>query len=188
MQDWEKKEFNPTPVSIAFTDVHRYQRKPGWCGVACARMIMRAAGINSSQEEIAEEIYDPDLGTSHRELVKFLLEKFGRVVKQSGSSFKKIHELMSDGYLVIVNWMDDLPTEENDPPEGHYSLVSEIDLVRQKIRLLDPSNATRADGKTKRYGMDFTEFEERWYDYVDLEETQIIRGWLLAVDPESRLL
>ena len=42
---------------INWEKLHRFQKKPGWCGPAVIQMVLLAAGIKKTQKEIVKAVY-----------------------------------------------------------------------------------------------------------------------------------
>ena len=159
--------------------VLRFQEKPGWCGPAVIQMALLSAGIKKTQKEIAKDVYHEWWGTGQNITLAYLSRFFKLVNFKINGTISDINYHLKKGHLVIIDWWDDL---DGDDPDGHYSLVVEYDKKEKNLTLLDPYNAR--DGIWK---MDVKELNDRWYDFLDVHGNTWVDGWMLWVDPSSKI-
>ena len=79
----------------------------------------------------------------------------------------------------MVNWWDDL--DKDDTEDGHYSLVLDFDKKGGKLTLADPSLGRGI------WKINAKEFNKRWYDSLDTRGNKWVSGWMLWVDPKSKI-
>ncbi|OGM32050.1 hypothetical protein A3D01_02930 [Candidatus Woesebacteria bacterium RIFCSPHIGHO2_02_FULL_39_13] len=158
--------------------IHRFQKKPGWCGPAVLQMMFLASGIKKSQTAIAQAVYKPWWGTDQQIIIAYLSKYFDKLSFKSNATIKDIKKKLKSGYLVLVDWWDDF---DADDPDGHYTLIISYDTKSKKIKMADPSNEREGI-----WNMDKDEFEKRWYDSLDTDGRKWINGWMLWVDPTSK--
>ena len=158
---------------------HKYQEQEGWCGVGVVQMaILAGAGVYVAQKEIAKDIFIPWWGTPQQLMLAYLSRYFEKVNYKHGSTIRDISFHLDKGHICIVNFWDNfLDGEEGD---GHYSIVA----VCKKgfITLIDPSQEREGiwTMATKR-------FNPHWYDTIETQDKLYVEGWLLWVNPESRI-
>ena len=185
-RDFSRASGNPlspthmtTPPFIKWQKFHKFQEKPGWCGPAVIQMILAAAGIEKSQTEIAKNVYKQWWGTPQQIIMAYLSKFFKTVNYKQNATFKDISFHLKKGNFIIVNWWDDLDINY---PGGHYSIVGGYDGRKKTITLVDPSNTRQ--GIWERNSL---EFNRKWYDTLDVHDRTWIEGWMLWVDPKSKI-
>ncbi len=164
---------------ISWKALHRFQKKPGWCGPAVIQMVLLAVGIKKTQKQIAKAVYKAWWGTD-QQLMQAYLSKFFKIVNhKNGAIFADIEQHLNKGNIVVVDWMDDLDDGE---PGGHYSIVADYDKKAKMLTLADPSNAREGI-----WHISNKDFNKRWYDTLDLHNRTWVDGWMLWVDPKSKI-
>lgn len=142
-------------------------------------MTLASGRIKIPQAKIAKEVLLPWWGTTHDSIYAYLSRYFKNLNFKSDSKISDIEYYLKKGHTVIVNWWDNLDPEDEE--DGHYSLALLVDRKRGKLTLADPSG-TRGIWK-----IDIKDFNDRWYDYLDVHGKKWVNGWLLWVDPKSRI-
>ena len=165
IQDWKK--------------YHRFQKRPGWCGPAVIQIILAKCGMRKSQAEISRDVYKNWWGTSQQMILAYLSRFFKLVNFKDNATFSDISHHLEKGNLIIVNWWDDF--DENDPG-GHYSVVVDYDSKLGALILADPSNE-----RPGIWTISENEFRPKWYDTLDVRDKKWIKGWMLWVDPKSKI-
>jgi ABC-type bacteriocin/lantibiotic exporter with double-glycine peptidase domain len=160
--------------------LHRYQKKPGWCGPAVIQMILLAVGINKSQESIEKDVNLSWWGTTEDITIAYLSQYFTSLGYKNNSTLRDITSHINKGNIVILDWWDDLSQGE---PDGHYSIAASFDSKSKRLTLVDPS-AIRRGVWSLKYG----EFKKRWYGYLDVNRKLILNRFLIWVDPQSKIL
>ena len=158
---------------------HRFQKRPGWCGPAVIQMILAKCGMRKPQAEISRDVYKNWWGTSQQMILAYLSRFFKLVNFKDNATFSDISHHLEKGNLIIVNWWDDF--DENDPG-GHYSVVVDYDSRLVALILADPSNE-----RPGIWTISENEFRPKWYDTLDIRDTKWIKGWMLWVDPKSKI-
>lgn len=158
---------------------HRFQEKEGWCGPAVIQMILGFCGIEKNQTEIAKDVYLPWWGTNQQILVAYLSKFFSKIGFFESANFDNISEHLNRGHLIIVDWWDDF-TKKGEG--GHYSIVGDFDPNTKKLTFIDPSNE-----RGGIWTLSSDEFKSKWYDTLDVHDKIRIEGWMLWVDPESKI-
>jgi hypothetical protein len=162
---------------IDWKKIHRFEEKRGWCGPATIQMILAAAGIEKPQEEIAKFVDLDWWGTTQNITVAYLSKFFDNLGFEQDASVKDIENHLKKGHLVIVDWWDNL---DEGKPEGHYSLAGGIDREKKTITLVDPYPQRKGI-----WEMSIREFEDRWFDTLDVRDRIRINSFLIWVDPSS---
>ena len=157
----------------------KFQEKPGWCGPAVLQMVLARAGIKKSQGEIAKDVYKKWWGTPQQMILAYLSRFFKIVNFKQNASLKDVSFHIKKGNFVILNWWDDF--DENNPG-GHYSLAADYDSKLRALTLVDPSNERQGI-----WTISDTEFRQKWYDTLDVHDRTWIEGWMLWVDPQSKI-
>ena len=155
------------------------QRGIYWCGVATIRMIFSATGINVSQEEIAKQVLIPWWGVS-RDVMLAYFSKYFKIVNFKNGTLKDISYHLKKKNIVVVDWWDDLI--ECDFDNGHYTVVVDYNGSARTITLADSS-----EGMGLR-NIPTKKFLSKWYDYLDLNNRLYDTGWMLWIDPKSRIV
>lgn len=156
----------------------RFQEKPGWCGPAVIQMTLLASGISKTQKEIAKDVYKDWWGTTQQIMLAYLSRFFKIVNYKQDAAFKDISFHLKNGHIVILDWWDDIDKEDEEG--GHYSIVS--DYRSGTLTLVDPSNARNGIWTIKGI-----EFNKKWYDTLDVHDRTWVEGWMLWVDPASKI-
>lgn len=156
--------------------IYHPQKKSGWCGPAVIQMALASAGIKKTQKEIAKAVYQAWWGTTNHTIIAYLSHFFLNYGSKAQANIKELQTHLKNKHTIIVNWWDDI--DESSPPDGHYSLVLDINRQKREITLADPSK-DRGIWKLK-----IKDFEEKWYDYLDAQKKKIVRNWFLWFDPK----
>lgn len=160
-----------------YQHLFRYQQKSGWCGPAVIQMAMLSAGIKKTQSAIAREVYQKWWGTNQQTIYAYLSQYFKKLGFKENSTLRNITYHLTQKHFVIVNWWDNLTPDEGE--DGHYSVIFAYDSKSKLITLGDPS-AGRGIWQMKA-----ADFNNRWYDSLDVHGKKWISGWLLWLDPKS---
>jgi hypothetical protein len=165
-------------------EAFRHQKGPGYCGVACAKILVQAGlgrELSETEEKEIDRYHNPAAGLTHENFELLLKNYFESVALETEASFDRLVELVEDGYYVVINWWDQRGGEEE--ADGHYSVVGSIDLENREILLYDPSNEPHPDGRLGIYPMKEAKLDEIWYDKKS--DGSICRRWLIAVQKDS---
>ena len=162
--DWEKH--------------HRFQEKEGYCGVAVIQSILAIAGIDKTQDEIAKDVYLKFWGVSQQIMLAYLGKYYKTVNYRHNSRSGDISFHLKKNHAIVLNWWDGESEIEGD---GHYSIVSDYDTKNRVLSLVDPSNERDGFWKIK-----YSEFKNKWFDTITLDNKLWIGGWMLWVDPISK--
>ncbi|MEK7498133.1 MAG: C39 family peptidase [Patescibacteria group bacterium] len=163
-----------------WTKLHKFQKKPGWCGPAVLQMVFAAAGIRKTQRELAKAVYKEWWG-SHTALMFAYLTRFFKTVNyKANGTFSDIEEHLAAGHIVIVDWWDNL--DVNGGESGHYSIVIDYKKSKGILTLADPTNERKGI-----WEISTKEFNPRWYDTLDVHGKKWTDGWMLWVDPDSKI-
>jgi hypothetical protein len=160
---------------------HKFQEKMGWCGPAVIQMALLACGINKSQNEIAKDVYKDWWGTAQQLILAYISRFFKIVNYKQDATLKDVSYHLKKGHIVILDWWDDIDTE--DSGGGHYSIAADYDYKLRALTLVDPTHArpgiwTIAD----------KEFNKKWYDTLDVHDRTWLEGWMLWIDPASKIV
>jgi len=158
---------------------HRFQEKPGWCGPTVIQMVLAKAGIRKSQKEIAKYVYKSWWGTPQQMILAYLSRFFKIVNYKHDAAFKDISLHLKKGNIVVLDWWDDF---EKDSAGGHYSIAADYDSKLRALTLVDPSN-----DRPGMWTVSDKEFRPKWYDTLDVHNRTWIEGWMLWVDPKSKI-
>ncbi len=169
------------PISVNEWNKHlRFQEKPGWCGPAVIQMVLLVCGIKKTQAEIARQVYKDWWGTTQHIMLAYLSKFFKVVNYKHNATFKDLSLHLKKGHIVILNWWDDI--DKDGEPGGHYSIAVDYDYKLRALTLCDPSNS-----RPGIWTISDREFRERWYDTLDIHNRTRIEGWMLWVDPASKI-
>jgi ABC-type bacteriocin/lantibiotic exporter with double-glycine peptidase domain len=157
----------------------KFQKQSGWCGPAVVQMVLSYNGIKKRQKTIAEAIYKHWWGTGHGLMIAYLSKFFKVVNFKNNATITDVRRHLDKANIVIVNWWDDFSKNEAD---GHYSIIIDYDSKNKLITLADPSRTRKGIWKIKS-----KEFNSKWYDYLDIHGRTWTDGWMLWVDPKSKI-
>jgi ABC-type bacteriocin/lantibiotic exporter with double-glycine peptidase domain len=160
--------------------IHRFQEKPGWCGPAVIQMALGACRIEKTQAEIAKDVYKAWWGTSQQLILAYLSRFFKIVNYKHDGTMKDVSFHLKKGHIVILNWWDDI--DKDDVGGGHYSIVADYDYKLKGLTLADPAN-----GRPGIWTISDKEFNKKWYDTLDVHDRTWIEGWMLWIDPASKI-
>ena len=160
--------------------VHKFQEKSGWCGPAVIQIALLACGINKTQNEIANEVYKEWWGTTQQIILAYLSQFFKIVNYKHNATLKDVSFHLKKGHIVILNWWDDIDKE--DVGGGHYSIAADYDYKLKGLTLVDPAN-----GRPGVWTISGKEFDKKWYDTLDVHDRTWIEGWMLWIDPASKI-
>jgi hypothetical protein len=164
---------------IDWKKYHKFQKKPGWCGPAVIQTILASCGIRKTQSEIAKAVYKDWWGTDQQLMMAYLSKFFKVVNYKLNAVFSDIDYHLQKGNIVVVDWMDDFDDGE---PGGHYSIVGSYDSKAKMLTLVDPSNV-----RPGTWNVSAKDFNLRWYDTLDVHNRTWVDGWMLWVDPKSKI-
>ena len=142
-------------------------------------MTLDAVDISVSQEQIAKDIYIPWWGVGHQIMLAYLSRYFKKVNYKHNATIRDISFHLSKNHILIVNFWDDFLDGEG-IGDGHYSVVSEC--KKGIITLIDPSN--ERDGV---WSISTKKFRAHWYDTIETQDRLYVEGWLLWIDPMSKI-
>lgn len=143
-------------------------------------MVLLAAGIKKSQKEIAKDTYQPWWGTNHLTIMGYLSQFFKIVNYKHNAKLTDIKSHLQKKHLVIVNWWDDF--NKDDEEGGHYSVAVNYDTKTKILTLADPTSE-----RSGIWEIEGKEFNKRWYDTLDMHNRTWVEGWMLWVDPKSKV-
>lgn len=158
--------------------IHRFQEKKGWCGPAVIQMVLSACGIKLTQGEISRDVYKSWWGTTPQMMLAYLSRFFKIVNYKRNSKISDISYHLNKDHIVVVDWWDDLDVE----PDGHYSVVVDYDKKTKEVLLADPSRSRKGIWK-----INAKEFNSKWWDTLDIHGRTWIDGWMLWIDPSSKI-
>ncbi|OGM15022.1 hypothetical protein A3D84_02000 [Candidatus Woesebacteria bacterium RIFCSPHIGHO2_02_FULL_42_20] len=159
--------------------IFRWQQKSDWCGPAVIQMVLAAGGIRATQAKIAKDVFLPWWGVTQQAIYAYLSKYFKSLNFKSNGTIADLTKRLKEGKVIIVNWWDDL--EGLDDEDGHYTLLLDVDKKNKKVVLADPSEGRGI------WKMDIKKFRNHWYDSLDLHRKKWVEGWMLWVDPESKI-
>ncbi len=158
---------------------HRFQKRPGWCGPAVIQMVLAKTGIRKTQKVIARYVYKEWWGTAQQMILAYLSKFFKIVNYKHDASFTDVSFHLNKGNIVVLNWWDDFDENEQG---GHYSIAASYDSKLGALTLVDPSNE-----RPGIWTISENEFREKWYDSLDVHDRTWVEGWMLWVDPGSKI-
>jgi hypothetical protein len=143
-------------------------------------MALLACGIRKTQKTIARQVYKDWWGTTQQIMLAYFSKYFKIVNYKQNATFKDVSVHLNMGHIVILNWWDDI--DKDDEPGGHYSIAISYDHKLRAVTLADPSN-----GRPGIWTVSDTEFNKKWYDTLDVQDRTWIEGWMLWIDPASKI-
>jgi hypothetical protein len=166
-------------TSASWKKYHRFQEKPGWCGPAVIQMVLLKCGIKKTQGEISRDVYKNWWGTPQQMILAYLSRFFKIVNYKQNATLKDVSFHLNKGNIVILDWWDDF---EEDSAGGHYSIAINYDSKLRALTLADPSN-----DRPGIWTVADKEFNLKWYDTLDVHDRTWIEGWMLWIDPKSKI-
>lgn len=155
------------------------RQQDGWCGPAVIQTVLVAGGIAKTQQEIYRDVQLPWWGTARDVMFAYFSRFFSSVFMKEQATIEDLAACLASRRVVVVEWWDDLNDDPNDPPDGHYSVVSSVNRNDGTLTLVDPSYRGI-------WEMGIADFEARWYDYLDVNHQHRAERWMLCVDLSSK--
>ena len=158
------------------------QKKAGFCGPVCLKMVMDFYKVVIPEAEINKAsgaTFDRKL--SGAKMAK-AARKFGfDVFSKENATMVDLERFIKDGKPVIVRWfLDDVE------PDGHYSVV--VDVGKKEVVLADPI-IKKILIYTRRRKMSVRNFMKVWFDYkgeyLNKPSDMIIR-WMMVMTPKKK--
>ena len=148
--------------------------------MACVQMaILAGTGVLVPQNEIAKDIYLDWWGSPQQLVLAYLSRYFKKVNYKHSATIRDIaFHLNQREDICIVNFWDDFL--DGEIGDGHYSVVAEC--RKGIITLIDPSQ--ERDGI---WSLSTRVFNAHWYDTIETQGKLYVAGWLLWINPESRI-
>ena len=148
--------------------------------MAVIQMILASQDIKKTQQEIARAVYKEWWGTDQQLMMGYLSRFFQIVNFKTDAIFADINYHLQKGNIVVVDWMDDF---DEGVPAGHYSIAGDYDTKAKMLTLIDPTNA-----RSGIWNISTKDFNPRWYDTLDVHDRTWVNGWMLWVDPKSKII
>ncbi len=186
-----------------FGNLKRFRQSTGYfCGPASLQILLSNFEVEASQAELAKAGSSLEraarIGMSVKELAKavaMMAPDLSFWVKRD-SSLSDLEKIVKEyGYPVGVNWQgvfenfeystddevgeDEIEDDGSIGDQGHYCVVTGIDLAHGYVRMIDPYGSYA--GQDRFFSTEV--FEERWWD--DLMENE---GGVNKYSFESRLM
>lgn len=142
------------------------QRTSFYCGPATLQMLLLARGVYLPQQRFVEAA-----GARRR------IKRYGMTTEELAKAIKKLaptHRfwlkkkaktgeiariIKKHGYPVGVEWQG-VFGKYSDGDDGHFSVVTNVDTRRRKVRIADPFRPFA--GRDRQFKLE--EFEKRWWD------------------------
>lgn len=143
------------------------QKNDWFCGPACAKMILDAAGFSYSQDAVGRMLgTSPYHGTNRKDLETLFRKKQFLVKRITGASVADLRDALAKGFFIIVNYTE---LEED---IGHFAVVTKVTAT--DIIMHDPEHGPD-------YRIPLRVFVPRWHGM----HTHAYTHWMLAVKPRS---
>jgi len=134
---------------VITSTVHFIEQKPNYCGPASLAMIFKFWGMEANQDEIARDIYSPELkGTLSIELLLYALKRGFEAEMYSGT-LQDLKEKVTAGFPLIVSHR-----AQKEKEKVHYLVVWGFDEGSEKVYV--------HSGTKKNLAMDYRTFLKRW--------------------------
>ena len=125
------------------------EQKDDFCGPASLAMVMNFYGVEVSQEEIAKEIYSPELkGTLSMNLVLYPIKK-GFEAEMYNGNLDDLKQKVKAMFPLIVS-----VKEREDTDRTHYMVVWGYDDMNKKI--------FAHSGRKEKIVMSYDDFTDMW--------------------------
>jgi ABC-type bacteriocin/lantibiotic exporter with double-glycine peptidase domain len=141
------------------------QISPSHCGPAVLQSLLNFCGCRTTQKAItqAAQLSLPidEYGTTYLELAQATHQLFPQLLfwYKFSATFPDLDFLINHhSHPVVVEWQGVFLNGSPDDDNGHYSLVSGIDLSSQSLTLIDPY------GRQAHKTLSFGEFQPAWWD------------------------
>jgi hypothetical protein len=146
------------------------------CGPAVLQMLLENIGINAAQEEITEAAGATHtietLGTRVDQLAKAVqtLAPIAKLwFKEKATAEDLVYVLDVCKFPVGVEWQglfDDMDDEDDD--YGHYSIIANIDQVKDELIIVDPYKDFVDQSRIIR----MSTFLNRWWDFNEVKDPE----------------
>lgn len=142
------------------------KQTPGYCGPACAKMVLDYYGFEKSEEFIARAI-----GATHEdgcdpwEIVRGMKKLGFKSFYKKSSSLKEVQEYLNKNIPVIIDW--------NPRGYGHYSVI--VAITPKRVYFADPK-------KDKIVFFTKAKFLSRWFEFY--KKKKVFRE-IIVIFPKS---
>lgn len=137
-----------------------------YCGPATLQMLLLQHGVYIPQQRLVEAAAVKRRIKRYGMTIEELAKAVGRLAPQYRFWFKKNAKvgevakvIRSYGHPVGVEWQG-VFGKYSDGDDGHFSVVTAVDLRKKKVRLADPFRVFA--GRDRKF--ELREFETRWWD------------------------
>jgi ABC-type bacteriocin/lantibiotic exporter with double-glycine peptidase domain len=168
---------NPQPDPKRFSRLRRIQQiTENHCGPAVIQMLLENIGVNASQEEITEAAGATRTIETHGTRVDQLAKAVQQLApiaklwyKEKASPEDLEYVLDECKFPVGVEWQglfDDM--DDDDEDYGHYSIIANIDKVKDEIIVVDPYKDFVDQNRIVKMRL----FLKRWWDFNEVKDPQ----------------
>lgn len=152
--------------------VYSKQNADNWCGPASLIMVLNFWGTELSQEEVADEIYDPTTNLTDISDMQSYPQRYGFETEVLDGSIIILKEWISRGCPLIVLQRNSLINEH-----GHFRAIIGYDDNEGQIMTFDPIYG-------KNYNITYADFIELWKPASDFT----VENWTLVIVPQDSYL
>ncbi len=168
---------NPQPDPKRFSRLRRIQQiTENHCGPAVIQMLLENIGVNATQEEITEAAGATHTIETHGTRVDQLAKAVNQLApiaklwyKEKASPEDLEYVLDECKFPVGVEWQglfDDM--DDDDEDYGHYSIIANIDKVKDEIIVVDPYKDFVDQNRIVKMSL----FLKRWWDFNEVKDPQ----------------
>lgn len=146
------------------------------CGPAVIQMLLENIGVTATQEEITEAAGATHTIEAHGTRVDQLAKAVQQLApiaklwyKEKASPDDLEYVLNECKYPVGVEWQglfDDMDDDDDD--YGHYSIIANIDIVKDEIIIVDPYKDFVDQSRIVKMSL----FLSRWWDFNEVKDPQ----------------
>ena len=168
---------NPQPDPKRFSRLRRIQQiTENHCGPAVIQMLLENIGVNATQEEITEAAGATYTIETHGTRVDQLAKAVNQLApiaklwyKEKASPEDLEYVLDECKFPAGVEWQglfDDMDGDDED--YGHYSIIANIDKVKDEIIVVDPYKDFVDQNRIVKMSL----FLKRWWDFNEVKDLQ----------------
>lgn len=124
---------------------HRWQTFSSSCASACLSTVSDSIGLKlPSESKLHNALFNYYLdGTAPTDMEKLSFEQGSDVKLFKDLTLENAKSLIDENHVLISLITDYYPTIDDDPPEGHYAIMQNVDLSSELVTFIDPSKAKR---------------------------------------------
>ncbi|MEN6358407.1 MAG: C39 family peptidase [Armatimonadota bacterium] len=121
------------PSAHSVDGLVRQKQLTNYCGPACLTSVLRYYGVNTTQEAVGKQTYDPTIRATNGADMLLYARSLGFAAYSWNTSIDDVKNKIAAGAPVIV-----LQQNSRIDTSGHYRVLTGYDDSRSKFKVIDP--------------------------------------------------